>query len=859
MIENINLTLDLTNNVNYPVTANVLGSNIDLLDTSNNNIEYRWDVTGFVFAGENAITLQYKLNNDPYFSTYTQIVLSPSFDALITALNGLGIGFFSYYTESGNDYIGTYNNAYTFGDLNLYVSSVVNQNYQSGVGFNNQTNQTLPLGNGGVIYVGAFTSFQATTTNYFATINPDGSLDTNYNIGTGFNADINAIEQQSNGSYVVGGQFTDFDGTTTSNLVSLYATPQVNGTSIYNSNFAYGTGFSGGLTNCIAVQSDGKIIVGGIFTSYDGNPCSQNIIRLNQDGSVDNTFNAGTGFNGNVNFLILQSDGKIVVGGSFTQFDVNVVLYICRLNADGSYDSSFNIGSSFNFGSVVQVLQIQGDGKVLVGGSFNTYQGNASKNIVRINSDGSYDSTLSVGSGFDFNTTSIQIQGDGKILVGGSFTNYNGNARNYIIRLNSNGTIDTSFVIGTGFNNNTKYITLQSSGKIIVAGQFTTYNTTNSCSKIARLNSNGSFDTTFNIGIGFATAIQQTNYLAIQSDDKIIVSGTFTGYQSTPANRIIRLNSDGTIDTTWDYGSGFNTASGFIALDLLNSIIYIGGLFTSFDGVSANGIISLYVNAQDTYGFLNTTFNNYVLSYLPNTSIIYDIIQLQNTQILVAGNFTTIGGDYIYIMRINPDGSLDNTFSPSLNCNAIIVTLGTQQDGSILAGGNFTSYQGQTCNHIFRLQQNGLFDTTFNIGTAFNNDVSTLTVLSNNQVLVGGQFTSFNGNSCTRIARLNSDGSFDNTFNSGTGFNSYPSSIVEMGDGTYLIGGDFTSYNGTTHNYIVRLNNDGSVFYDWNEGTGFDASVINISPTNVNGSVYVSGTFTSFNGTPANRTILLSV
>jgi uncharacterized delta-60 repeat protein len=202
---------------------------------------------------------------------------------------------------------------------------------------------------------------------------------------------------------------------------------------------------------------------------------------------------------------------------------------------------------------------------------------------------------------------------------------------------------------------------------------------------------------------------------------------------------------------------------------------------------------------------------------------------------------------------------LDNTFSPSLNCNAIIVTLATQQDGSILAGGNFTNYQGQSCNHIFRLQQNGSFDTTFNIGTAFNNDVGIITVLSNNKILVGGVFTSFNGNSCTRIARLNPDGSFDNTFNSGTGFNSYPSSIVEMGDGTYLIGGDFTSYNGTTHNYIVRLNNDGSVFYDWNEGTGFDASVLNISPVNVNGSVYVSGTFTSFNGTPANRTILLSV
>lgn len=859
MLENISLTLAVKNNVNYPVSANVLGSNIDLLDTSNNNIEYRWDVTSFLFAGENTVSVQYKANNDAFFSTFIQDVFYADFTAVIDALNKLGIGFFSYYSESGSNYIGTYNNDYTFGDLNLYVSSVIDQTFLYGTGFDNQTNQSLILGNGGAIYVGVFTNYNSNSLNYFAFVNPDGSVNTSYNIGAGFDADVWSIAQQSNGSYALGGQFANFDGTATSNLISLYPSPQVNGSTLYNSNFIYGSGFSGGLINCIVVQSDGKIIYGGIFTTYNGNSCPQNIIRLNSDGSVDNTFNAGTGFNGNVNYLALQSDGKIVVCGSFLQYGVNVAICICRINADGTYDSTFDTTSSgFNFGAVPNCLQIQNDGKILVGGSFTSYKGNASSNIVRINSNASYDSTFSVGTGFDFSTNSIKIQTDGKILVGGAFTNYSGNSTNRIVRINTNGSIDNTFSIGTGFNGNVSFIELQSSGKVIVTGQFTFYDGGNSCNRIARLNTNGSFDSTFNIGVGLPI-LTQGRCLSVQSDDKIYIGGTFTAFNSVSAKRIVRLNSDGSVDTTWDTSNAFNSDVRFISLDEVNNILYTGGGYTFYDTTSANSLASLYIIPQDVYGLLNTSFNNNVLTYLPNTYRVYNIIQTSNNQLIASGNFTTIGGNYITIMRVNFDGTLDTTFSSSISCNGFITPIALQQNGKIIAGGTFTNYQGQTSNYIMRLDENGLFDTTFNIGSGFDNAVTAITVLSNNKILVGGQFTSFDGNSCVRIARLNSDGSFDSTFNSGTGFNNYINSIVELGDGTYLIGGEFTLYNSNTHNYIVRLNNDGTVFYDWNEGTGFDASVTNISPTNVNGSVFVCGTFTSFNGTAANRTILLSV
>ncbi|MCS6796026.1 MAG: T9SS type A sorting domain-containing protein [Raineya sp.] len=169
------------------------------------------------------------------------------------------------------------------------------------------------------------------------------------------------------------------------------------------------------------------------FTSYNGDSRNR-IVRLNEDGSIDNTFNVGTGFNGGVTSIAIQPDGKILVVGGFTSYQGNTANRIIRLNADGSIDATFNTGSGFNITAMTVVLQP--DNKILVGGFFTDYNGNTRNRIIRLNSNGSIDNSFNIGSGFDaLGVLSIALQADGKILAGGGFTSYNTHTPNRIVRL----------------------------------------------------------------------------------------------------------------------------------------------------------------------------------------------------------------------------------------------------------------------------------------------------------------------------------------------------------------------------------------------------------------------------------------
>jgi len=161
------------------------------------------------------------------------------------------------------------------------------------------------------------------------------------------------------------------------------------------------------------------------------------------------------------------------------------------LNADGSLDTTFNIGTGF--GSQVESLKLQADGKVIAAGGFTTYNSTARNRIARLNADGSLDTTFNIGTGANLTINTIAIQPDGKVLIGGFFTTYNSTARNRIARLNADGSLDTTFNIGTGANGSVFDVSIQTDGKVLIAGSFTTYNGV-SANRIARLNANGSLD-----------------------------------------------------------------------------------------------------------------------------------------------------------------------------------------------------------------------------------------------------------------------------------------------------------------------------------------------------------------------------
>jgi uncharacterized delta-60 repeat protein len=139
---------------------------------------------------------------------------------------------------------------------------------------------------------------------------------------------------------------------------------------------------------------------------------------LAQAGSVDVTYGVGTGANNRVNAIAIQPDGKAVLGGSFMAFNGVAVNRVVRRHRDGSADVGFNVGSGAN--STVSVIALQPDGKVLVGGNFSIFNGAAVGKIVRLNADGSTDATFLMGTGFNARVNSIQVAADGKILVSGA-------------------------------------------------------------------------------------------------------------------------------------------------------------------------------------------------------------------------------------------------------------------------------------------------------------------------------------------------------------------------------------------------------------------------------------------------------
>jgi uncharacterized delta-60 repeat protein len=354
--------------------------------------------------------------------------------------------------------------------------------------------------------------------------------------------------------------------------------------------FDNSTGFNNSISD-ITIDSNDKIYVVGFFTTYKG-VAANRIIRLNPDGSKDTGFDNSTGFDGGVNTIAIDSNGKIYIGGSFSTYKGVAANRIIRLNPDGSKDTGFDNSTGFN--NTVNTITTDSNGKIYVGGVFSSYKGVEANEIIRLNPDGSKDTEFDNSTGFNDDVVDIEIDSNGKIYVGGGFTTYKGVTENRIIRLNPDGSKDTGFDNSTGFNGIVNDIAIDSNGKIYVGGFFTTYKGA-SANRIIRLNPDGSKDTGFDNSTGFNSPVglnMNPRIITIDSNGKIYVGGGFSTYKGVSANGIIRLNPDGSKDTGFDNSTGFNGVITDIAIDS-NGKIYVGGGFSTYKGVSAINIIRL--------------------------------------------------------------------------------------------------------------------------------------------------------------------------------------------------------------------------------------------------------------------------
>jgi uncharacterized delta-60 repeat protein len=349
----------------------------------------------------------------------------------------------------------------------------------------------------------------------------------------------------------------------------------------------------------LALQSGGQIVAGGNFTIANGSG-RNHIARLNADGTLDTGFLDGiAGANGAVNALVSQSDDRIVIGGAFNSVDGTTRYRIARLMTDGSLDTSFNPGSGAD-NAVFALAEsfIDGARVVYLGGAFSTVNGYSLSGIARLSDDGSVDESFAPGLGANGTVYAVaayptnSIFDAGRVLVGGAFSNFNTHAVGNLVRLNGDGSVDTNFVLNLGANGAIRAIAIQTDGRVLIGGDFTSVNGT-ALNHIARLNDDGSLDAAFAANV--ATSVNGVvDAIAVQADNRIVLVGDFTQASGVTRHSITRLMPDGTVDPTINFGDGANGAIDALVIQPADGMLVIGGGFTQFDDQPHDHIARLY-------------------------------------------------------------------------------------------------------------------------------------------------------------------------------------------------------------------------------------------------------------------------
>jgi uncharacterized delta-60 repeat protein len=718
----------------------------------------------------------------------------------------------------------------------------------------------------------------------------------------GANNSVRTVVVQADGKVLVGGEFTMLGGgtaTTPRNYIG-----RLNADGSVDANFNPG---ANGTVWSLALQPDGKILVGGDFTGLGGvtgTTTRNHLGRLNTDGSVDTLFDPGTsGLSGTVYTMAVQPDGKIVVGGIFSGIGGGTGTTprssLARINADGTVDT-FNPGVKRRGQSVEQIYAsaVQPDGKILVAGFFIGLGGGTGEtprsNIGRLNSDGSVDS---FDPGVNHFVLTLVLQVDGKIVIGGTFFMMGGGgngttARNGIGRINADGSLDTSFDPGT---NAVNALAVQPDGKILVGGRFVFLGSGGTAprSKIGRLNADGSLDLTFDPGAN-GDGNEGVFALAIQPDGKVVVGGSFTmlgggGSGTTARHKIGRLYADGSLDGNFNpgtdghvyalalqpdgrimVGGGFTMMAGWYLSNLgrlradgfpgglvspnapVNAIApqpdgkaVVGGAFTEwYDGVWENSLSRNNIGRLNEYGYTDFDFD-------PGANGPVNAVAPQaDGKIVVGGSYSILSGaEELNLGRLNPDGSIDGTFA--VWTNGTVLSIVMQPDGKILVGGAFTTlYDDNTGtqlprNRIGRINADGSLDATFNPGA--DGSVNVLAVQRDGKILVGGAFSMLGGQKEANLGRLNADGSVDASFALWT--NEQVWALALHADGKILVGGAFTTitdYNNSAvvhmRQRIARLNPAGSVDTSFDPGANNYVYALAVQQ---DGKVLVAGAFSA--------------
>ena len=480
-------------------------------------------------------------------------------------------------------------------------------------------------------------------------------------------------------------------------------------TTLYNNDF-------NGFVYTMVEQPDGKILVGGNFDEVNGNPLGS-LVRLNSDGTLDTEFNnSDLGFNNYIRAIALQEDGKILVGGNFHYYnDERCPDHFVRLNSDGSLDETFN---DLGLNNLVRAIAVQGDGKIVVGGEFNEYgDEHPSNRLIRVDSDGNHDDSFMVGNGFNgavfcinietvLNSQFYHIDANPQYvyntIVGGWFNEYQGLPAGGIVKLSETGELNKAFGVGFNFEDGeprVNQILKQTDGKLVVVGgaadssssYLNNYQGTRIGQNIVRLEEDGfgnyQIDTTFDVTSGnFGEGGVQGSALSVtqQPDGKLIIGGDFDNYWDNNDNygnlwNIVRINTDGSYDSSFSMGEGFDSQVNKVLL-LSDGKLLTGGRYSN--PYPTDYLTRLYIgeeyklynftdcNGDEGYTYLPRTFSGSTggSGTLSATPITYELISTDGLDLAYDGNYDD--DNFVIVMPTPFDINFLGTNYTSINVSS---------------------------------------------------------------------------------------------------------------------------------------------------------------------------------------------
>ncbi|MDO1447123.1 T9SS type A sorting domain-containing protein [Rhodocytophaga aerolata] len=642
------------------------------------------------------------------------------------------------------------------GIARLHPDGSVDNSFRPPVGQPSEISAIKILSTGKILINGSISLPGEGTKTRLMGLHADGSVDAAFKRIEG---QVNLLAVQADDKMLVSMPVTQGDFTSPSKLVRLYPDGSIDAT------FTADEKITNRIIYTIEVQADGKIIVAGEPALVNG-LSSHTLFRLLPDGSLDPAFSFGEVSQKPVLFtVLLQNDGKMLVGG-FSDSPIPYKTYIRRLNSDGSIDTSFQPATLPANGMVLS-LGKQPDGKLLAGGWFYTPNPNAvpygsyhfATNLspaYRLEADGSLDNSFTVDSKvINFAGKALKILPDGRILAGNStgfvsFTGVNSSLINAILCLNTNGSLNESF-LGEVEVDGVIYQTIpQPGGKILAAGLFKRVGNKKR-EGLVQINIDGSVDDAFVPSSDMPPIGYSIPIVVKQPDGKVLVGGIYNDNGGV-YKRLYRLNPEGSMDYTFDAGNNalnrMNVRHMVVMPD--NKIVVGGGSLEH----SIFKIARLHPDGGEDVAFKKETgFGD---------GFIYAMVLQADGKILVASGYQGDRWSTRYFDRISSDGSLDKTFKAAslvVDSLVMITSVIVQADKKIVISGTDASYQAR----IIRLNEDGSIDASYRMSNFERSYYSTMLQPDGKIIVYGYSFATQQ----SKIIRLATDGFLDNTLEIG--------------------------------------------------------------------------------------------